>query len=309
MTNRETDGDIHGECAAESEPSELSAFEKWWAMLSKVPYMSKKEIADRAFYAGEMASYELRFDACRPYLKEGETPAECLARNRADIVRLMGKWGAEKMRSAKLRDDLDKIAQTTGSDDPCRPRLKEGESPAEGLARFRSKITDIFGRWTLFMDAQKAALTEGGKMISSDRYKQIMAGLGMPNSQSLLCALQQVANEVGQKYSADAIALADAADRACARASISDLNWQRVSHDKESLQDQLDDCRPYLKDGETAADALRRLSNNNSSVLSWNGHNIYGDVDSLRDARDAIEYKAARIADSAAKLWPDEGIT
>ena len=42
-------------------------------------------------------------DACLPYLKEGETPAECLARNRADIAMLMGKWGEEKMRSAKLR--------------------------------------------------------------------------------------------------------------------------------------------------------------------------------------------------------------
>ena len=144
--------------------------------------------------------------------------------------------------------------------DDCRPFLKEGESPAEWLARFRHKITEVFGRWHLFMDAQKAALTEGGKMITDDRYKQIMAGLGMPNSQSLLCALQQVANEVGQKYSADAIDLADAADRACARASISDLNWQRVSHDKEALQDQLDACRQYLKEGETAADALARLS-------------------------------------------------
>ncbi len=144
--------------------------------------------------------------------------------------------------------------------DDCRPFLQEGESPAEGLARFRHKITEVFGRWHLFMDAQKAALTEGGKMITDDRYKQIMAGLGMPNSQSLLCALQQVANEVGQKFYADATALAGAADRACARASISDLNWQRVSHDKEALQDQLDACRQYLKDGETAADALERLS-------------------------------------------------
>ncbi len=108
-------GDIHGERAAESEPSELSAFEKWWAMLSKVPYMSKKEIAERAFYAGETASHELRFDACRPYLKEGETPAECLARNRADIAMLMGKWGEEKMRSAKLR--------TTDMKDAARYRL------------------------------------------------------------------------------------------------------------------------------------------------------------------------------------------
>ena len=144
--DEQPDGDIHGERAAESEPSELSAFEKWWA----VPYMSKKEIAERAFYAGETASHELRFDACRPYLKEGETPAECLARNRADIVRLMGKWGAEKMRSAKLRDDLDKIAQTTGSDDPCRPYLKEGETVADALARLSRLVnavdcTDFYG--------------------------------------------------------------------------------------------------------------------------------------------------------------------
>jgi len=69
--------------------------------------------ADRA--GSKINSMKRDLDACRPYLKEGETPAECLARNRADIVRLMGKWGAEKMRSAKLRDDLDKIAQTTGS--------------------------------------------------------------------------------------------------------------------------------------------------------------------------------------------------
>jgi hypothetical protein len=144
--------------------------------------------------------------------------------------------------------------------DDCRRFLKEGESPAEGLARFRSKITEVFGRLTLFMDAQKEALTEGGKTISIDRYKQIMAGLGMPNSQSLLCALQQVANEVGQKYSADAIELEDIADKARAKASMSDLKWQRVSHDKEALQDQLDACLPYLKEGETVADALARLS-------------------------------------------------
>ena len=144
--------------------------------------------------------------------------------------------------------------------DDCRPFLKEGESPAEGLARFRSKITEVFGRWTLFMDAQKEALTEGGKTISIDRYKKIMAGLGMPNSQSLLCALQQVANEVGQKYSADAIDLEDAAEKARARAMLNELKWQRVSHDKEALQDQIDACRPYLKEGETVADALARLS-------------------------------------------------
>ena len=95
-------------------------------------------------------------------------------------------------------------------------------------------------------------------MIPDARYKQIMAGLGMPNSQSLLCALQQVANEVGQKHSADAIDLEDAAEKARARAMLNELKWQRVSHDKEALQDQIDACRPYLKEGETPAECLAR---------------------------------------------------
>ena len=33
--------------------------------------------------------------------------------------------------------------------------------------------------------------------MTDERYKQIMAELGMPNSRSLLTALQQVANEAG----------------------------------------------------------------------------------------------------------------
>ena len=38
------------------------------------------------------------------------------------------------------------------------------------------------------------------RMIMTDeRYKKIMADLGMPNSKSLLFALQQVANEAGQE--------------------------------------------------------------------------------------------------------------
>lgn len=34
--------------------------------------------------------------------------------------------------------------------------------------------------------------------MTDERYKQIMSDLGMPNSRSLLMALQQVANEVAQ---------------------------------------------------------------------------------------------------------------
>ena len=38
--------------------------------------------------------------------------------------------------------------------------------------------------------------------MTDERYKKIMADLGMPNSRSLLSALQQVANEAGQECAA-----------------------------------------------------------------------------------------------------------
>ena len=130
--DEQPDGDIHGECAAESEPSELSAFEKWWAMLSKVPYMSKKEIAERAFYAGETASHELRFDACRPYLKEGETAADALIRMQKEITTLrnaaMQLWAGrstfDKGNDMNLGDLFDK-------------RDKQAEEDRKDAARYR----------------------------------------------------------------------------------------------------------------------------------------------------------------------------
>ncbi|MBU1193979.1 MAG: hypothetical protein KKE62_01900 [Proteobacteria bacterium] len=39
--------------------------------------------------------------------------------------------------------------------------------------------------------------------MKDSRYKEIMKGLGMPNSRSLLSALQQVANEVAQQVHSD----------------------------------------------------------------------------------------------------------
>lgn len=38
--------------------------------------------------------------------------------------------------------------------------------------------------------------------MTDERYKKVMADLGMPNSRSLLVALQQVANEAGQECAA-----------------------------------------------------------------------------------------------------------
>lgn len=170
--DEQPDGDIHGECAAEIHRLELAllgkdntvksisgrlraaeeilgrparqtdriTLDQWKTAAQNFEYgwMACSDFANRRI--GDLKS---QLDACRQYLKEGENPAECLARNRADIVRLMGKWGAEKMRSAKLREDLDKIAQTTGSDDPCRPFLKEGETAADALIRIQKEVTAL----------------------------------------------------------------------------------------------------------------------------------------------------------------------
>ena len=40
--------------------------------------------------------------------------------------------------------------------------------------------------------------------MNDARFKQLMKGLGMPNSRSLLIALRQVANEVAQEIKSDA---------------------------------------------------------------------------------------------------------
>jgi len=54
---------------------------------------------------GEVASMKSQLDACCQYLKEGETPAECLARNRMDIGRLMGFLATEKAARDTLQED------------------------------------------------------------------------------------------------------------------------------------------------------------------------------------------------------------
>ena len=61
------------------------------------------------------------------------------------------------------------------------------------------------------------------------RYKQIMTDLGMPESQSLLSALRQVANEVGQE------ATRNESKRVKARAievvgwHLNDYNWEQIN--------------------------------------------------------------------------------
>lgn len=59
--------------------------------------------------------------------------------------------------------------------------------------------------------------------MDDTRYKSIMVNLGMPNSRSLLHALQQVANEVGQESAAKITSLRAECERL--RADAERLDW------------------------------------------------------------------------------------
>ena len=77
--------------------------------------------------------------------------------------------------------------------------------------------------------------------MTDDRYKQIMADLGMPNSRSLLQALQQVANEIAQEQQATVRRLiAEAVERereACA--ALCDLHSRLTWNDDRKAQSRL----------------------------------------------------------------------
>lgn len=60
---------------------------------------------------GDWVAYELLAD-CEPYLKEGETPAECIERNRQDAQQMMSYLADERKKCEKLDFELgDKIGE------------------------------------------------------------------------------------------------------------------------------------------------------------------------------------------------------
>ena len=68
--------------------------------------------------------------------------------------------------------------------------------------------------------------------MTDERYRQIMADLGMPDSRSLLAALQQVANEVAQETQAAAVAMERERVSELAQLAVSyakDADWSRVT--------------------------------------------------------------------------------
>lgn len=65
--------------------------------------------------------------------------------------------------------------------------------------------------------------------MTDERYKKIMADLGMPNSRSLLQALQQVANEAAQEVrAAERERFINALADACIAAEIPDSKFESL---------------------------------------------------------------------------------
>lgn len=81
----------------------VDEFERWaktWAADDRVV-----RLADVLAFLDAQTAPSSQEDGCAPYLKEGETPAECLARNRRDIDVLMTLLAREKEEVARLRQD------------------------------------------------------------------------------------------------------------------------------------------------------------------------------------------------------------
>lgn len=52
------------------------------------------------------AEYPDELEACKPYLKDGESPAECIARNRADVATMLRALGVAKLRAEKAESRI-----------------------------------------------------------------------------------------------------------------------------------------------------------------------------------------------------------
>jgi hypothetical protein len=121
MTNRETDGDIHGERAAEIHRlvgelrTQFENFERAWQM------------------RGDGIDHlQSQIDACRPYLKEGETVADALNRMQKEVTTL---------RNAAMQLWADRRTFDKGNDmnlgDLFDKRDKQAEEDRKDAARYR----------------------------------------------------------------------------------------------------------------------------------------------------------------------------
>jgi hypothetical protein len=62
---------------------------------------------------GEALRKVAELEACKPYLKDGETPAECIQRNRDDAGRALKLLAAEKNKIGRVREKIISLRRRT----------------------------------------------------------------------------------------------------------------------------------------------------------------------------------------------------
>lgn len=83
----------------------------------------------RTFWMGEVQHYRALVEACGPFVKRGETPAECVARNRADVDTALGLLAKEKAKVAELEAQqatLDALLASLPPSEPAKPEHRCG---------------------------------------------------------------------------------------------------------------------------------------------------------------------------------------
>lgn len=80
-------------------------------------------------------------EACAPYLKDGETPAECIKRNRDDSIALMELLAAERIKVSNYEKTMQVISESGLEEAKALVAAKEqAESLAEENARLRKLV-------------------------------------------------------------------------------------------------------------------------------------------------------------------------
>ena len=87
------------------------------------PYCQGKTSLEPARYGhveGDARALRKMVADCEPYLKDGETPAQRIERERRDTEAVLTLLVREKQKTERLAAALNLIAERTGSEDPCR---------------------------------------------------------------------------------------------------------------------------------------------------------------------------------------------
>ena len=99
---------------------------------------------------------ESQLSACEPYLKEGETPAQCIARNRQDAYTAGKMYAKERAENERLKKQVEllQIVEKLGEDtDGYWKRQKEDAERWRWEHTHRVMVETAPGVWELMDDA------------------------------------------------------------------------------------------------------------------------------------------------------------